>query len=181
MPRVSNPMSCRVAWPRNSLIATALLCAASLPASASSLDEYNAALDNQGTTYEVREARAASYSAALAEDLIDNQLTIQQRTAALYGEALDDAFMKHFGQAIDEFTVLIDGSDPRIGVVPTDSFYYSAALEWRAHCLSESDDMKSAVRDIDQAMQIRPYNWTIKRMHDEIYDKLKNSGAQPTQ
>jgi len=176
MKDASNPMSCRgVNLLRNSLLALCL--AVTSAAQAGSLDEFNTALDDKGSTPEVRESRAASFAAALAEDIIDQQLTIQQRTSALYGEALDDAFLKHYGQAIDEFTVLIDGSDSRIGPLSTDSFYYTAALEWRAHCLAETGDLGSALKDIDKAAEIRPFNWTIKRMQDDIHDKLKKPNS----
>jgi hypothetical protein len=171
-------MSCRAAnWLRNSVLVLALSLAGAGAAQASSLDEFNTALANTGEDTNARLSRAASFAAALAEDIIDEKLTIQQRTAVLYGEALDDVFMKHYGQAIDEFTVLIDGSDSRVGELPADSSYFTNALAWRARCYAETANMTKAVRDVDRAAELRPTDATIQQIHDEIHEKAKKGGA----
>jgi tetratricopeptide (TPR) repeat protein len=139
---------------------------------AGSLDDFNNA-KVVGWSRENHLPTIALYSTALAADLIDNELSAQQRIEAVISRGERLFLLKRYDEALSDFSSLIEGTDPRVGALPGTSEAYGLSLFWRAQCYADMDQTEKAVLDIDRAYELLRENAVVERMRNQIKNRLK--------
>jgi tetratricopeptide (TPR) repeat protein len=141
---------------------------------AGSLDDFNKATNTvRGTSRDSHLETVALYSAALAADLTDKQLSIAQRAEAVVSRGERLFLLKRYDEALSDLSSLIDGMDPRVGVLAATHEIYGLAVFWRALCYADMGQTEKAAIDIDRAYELLPDNLLVERMRDTIRSRLK--------